>query len=242
MSEFSLSKNPAASLVRDLKHALRNKKYELDGADLVVPSSKIRAGGVFTSSILRHPAVQKAIEAGDKLAEAAARQVAFMAPDAACERMMESVDHNQIPDAGINFLLDLLFGSATKISTWYHGPFTTSWSSFAGAQSNWAGATGGPLATELPEASYTETNRRPAMFANPAASKSITASEPTRFTLAAGTSGITLHGSTLNETNTVAYNATDKILLAAAQFGSAKSGLGEGDKIDIEYMIEGSST
>ena len=241
MSEFSLSKNPVASLVRDLKHALRNKKYELDGADLVVPSSKIRAGGVFTSSILRHPAVQKAIEAGDKLAEAAARQAAFMAPDADCERMLESVDHNQIPDAGINFLLDLLFGSASKISTWYHGPITTNWSGFAGAQSNWAGATGG-LATELPEANYNETNRQAAVFANPAASKSITASTPTRFTLATGTSGITLYGSTLNETNTVAYNATDKILLAAAQFGSAKSGLGAGDKIDIEYEIEGSST
>jgi len=241
--EFSLTKNPVASLVRDLRKALTNHKYETDGSDVVVEGDvNVRVGGVFTSWVLRHPSVQKAIESGDHLAEAAAREAARLADDLSCVRLMESADHNQVPDKGINFLLDLLFHTQAKVSTWYHGPFTSNWSSFAAAQSNWAGATSGPLATELANASYDETNRQAAVFATPADSKSITASTPTRFTLATGTSDITLYGSTLNSTNTVAYNATDQHLAAAAQFGSAKSGLGAADKIDIEYEISGSST
>ena len=242
MFEFSLTKSPAASLLRDLRKALLNNKYEIDGADIVVPSSKLRAGGVFTSWVLRHEAVQRAIDAGDHLAELAARAAVPRDSDLGCFKMLESADHNRIPDHGINFLLNLLFGTQAKVSTWFHRPFTTNWSSFAAAQSNWAGASSGPLATELPNASYNETNRQAAVFANPAASKTMTASTATRFTLATGTSGITLYGSTLNNINTVAYNATDRILLAAAQFGSAKSGLGAADKIDIEYEIVGSST
>jgi hypothetical protein len=155
---------------------------------------------------------------------------------------MESADHNQIPDAGINFLLNVIFGSTAKIGTWYHGPFKSNWASFTAAQSNWAGATSGPLATELANADYDETNRQAAVFGTPAAAKTMTASAATRFTLATGASGITLYGSTLNSVATVGYNATDQVLLAAAQFGSPKAGLGAADKIDIEYEIVGSST
>jgi hypothetical protein len=240
--EFSLTKNPIASLVRDLRKALTTNKFEKNGPMIHVGGDvNIEVGGVFTSWVLRHEAVQRAIEAGDKLAEAAARAMVPQDSDAGCFRMLESADHNQIPDAGINFLLNLLFGTAPKETSWYHGPFKTNWTSFANAQSNWAG-TSGSLATELANTEYNESNRQSATFANPAASRVMTASTPTRFTLADGVSGITLYGSTLNSTSTVAYNNTNEILLAAAQFGSPKSGLGAADKIDIEYEITGSSS
>jgi hypothetical protein len=244
MSEFSLTKNPVASLNRDLRKAIANNEYEFDEDGLLHVRERvnIKVGGVFSSWVLRHEAVQKAIETGDKLAEAAARAAVDRESDLGCFRMMESADCNQIPDAGVNFILDLVFGSRSKIATWYHGPFKTNWASFAGAQSNWAGATSGPLATELTNAEYDETNRQAAVFANPAATKTMTASAATRFTLSTGVSDITLYGSTLNSVNTVGYDATDAVLLAAAQFGSAKSGLGAADKIDIEYEIVGSST
>lgn len=241
--EFSLTKNPVASLVRDLRRAILNKRYELDKADLIVQGgANIRVGGVFTSQVLRHEAVQRAVEAGDRVAETVARCAAALRPESEFVPMMASVDHNQIPDAGINFLLDLLFHtSQAKVTTWYHGPFTTNWTSFDGALSNWSGPTA-PLATELPNAAYDESNRQAAVFATQAASKSMTASTPTRFTLATGQSGVSLYGSTLNSINTVGYDATDRILLAATQFAEAKSGLGATDKIDIEYSISGSST
>jgi hypothetical protein len=244
MAEFSLTKNPVASLVRDLRKALQGHKYEIDenGFMHIREQTNVKVGGVFSSWVLRHEAVQRAIDAGDKLAEAAARAAVPRDSDLGCIRLMESADHNQIPDAGINFILDLVYGSSSKIATWYHGPFTSNWASFAAAESNWAGATSGPLATELANAEYDETNRQAAVFANPAASKTMTASTPTRFTLATGVSGLTLYGSTLNSVNTVGYDATDAVLLAAAQFDSPKSGLGAADKIDIEYEVVGSST
>lgn len=240
--ELSLTKNPAASFVRDLKRALRTFQYEQDGSALILPESKLRVGGVFTSWVLRHERVQKAIETGDALAEQAARALAPRGSDVGYFKMQASADHNMIPDAGVEHILDVIYGGTSKVATWYHGPFTSNWSSFALAESNWAGATSGPLATELPNASYDETNRQAAVFADPAASKTMTASSPTRFTLATGVSGVTLYGSTLNSTSTVNYNATDEVLLAAAQFGSPKAGLGAADKIDIEYEIVGSST
>jgi hypothetical protein len=243
MNEFSLTKNPVTSLVRDLRKALTANKYEKDGALIHVGGDvNISMGGVFTSWVLRHPIVQRAIETGDHAAEMAARAIVNTAHDTGFVKMMESADHNQIPDAGINYILDVIYGSTSKKTTWYHGPFKSNWSSFASAQSNWAGAGSGPLATELANAEYDEANRQAAIFGDAAASKSLTASAATRFTLATGVSGITLYGSTLNSSSTVAYNATDQVLLAAAQFGSAKSGLGAADKIDIEYEIVGSST
>ena len=243
MSEFSLTKNPSAALVRDLRKALVNHQYETDGADVVVPKVNIRAGGVFTSRVLRHPMVAKAIEAGDKVAETVARYNAALRPEAQFEAMMHSADHNQIPDAGISFLLNLLFHSGTsKVGTWYHGPFKTNWTAFTAAKSNWAGGTSGPLATELQAAEYDEGIRQAAQFATATSGTTITASAPTRFTLATGVSGIDLYGSTLQNVQTVNYDAQDKVLLAAARFGTAKSGLGASDKIDIEYEITGSST
>lgn len=241
--EFSLTKNPITSLVRDIRRALTTNKYEKDGPLTYIGGDvNIKIGGVFTSWVLRHEAVQRAIETGDKLAEAAARSLVPKGTDLGHFRLLESVDHNLIPEEGINFVLDLLFHTGQgKQNTWYHGIFTSNWIPSPTAKSDWAKISGG-LADELPNASYDETNRQPAVFATVAASKEIASSTPTRFALAAGTSGITIYGSTLNSTNTVAYTGTDEVLLSAARFNNEKSGLGESDKIDIEYTIEGSST
>jgi hypothetical protein len=241
--EFSLFKKPIASLIKDLKKALLNNRYEHDGAAIVVGDHvNIRIGGVFHSWVMRSEAVQRAIEAGDKLAEAAAREAAFLVDDLKCVRLMESADHNEVPTLGMNFVLNLLFHAGTsKVGTWYHGPFTTNWTNFTTADSSWGKVSGG-LATELANASYVETNRQAAVFGDVAANKTITASTATRFTFETGVTNISIYGSTLNNTNTVAYSGTDKVLLSAAPFDAPKQGLGAGDKLDIEYEMEGVST
>lgn len=244
--EFTLTKNPVASLVRDLRRLFSGKKYEIDeeGFAHFRNQTNVKVGGVFDSWVMRHESVQRAIETGDKLAEMAARALLDTSSDAGYFRTMESCgDHNKIPDAGINFILNVILGSTSKVATWYHGPFENDWSSsFATGTASWAGALSGPLGTELGADQYDEGARVAAIFGDAAAAKSIAASAASRFTISTGESGITLYGSTLNNVATVAYNATDKVLLAAALFGSAKSGLGGGDKVDIEYSLTGSST
>jgi hypothetical protein len=155
---------------------------------------------------------------------------------------MESKEPNLIPNVGLNFVLNVLFFSTSKISTWYHGPFISNWTPVATAQSNWAGAGSGPLATELANAQFDESNRQAATFGTTASSQSISSSASTTITLATGESGITLYGTTLNQSSTVAYNATDLILLAATAFSTAKSGLGAADVINLDYTISASSS
>lgn len=209
-------------------------------------NANLVVGGVFHSWVMRHAAVQKAIEEGDPEKEAWLRQQLFASGavngDVGFEKMMESSDHNLIPDAGINAMLDILFRTAvTKKSNWYQGPIKTNVTPAAGWLSNWSGAGGAAPASELvPTTDYTVSARPEAVF-TAAGSKKI-ACTATRFTLASGASGITLYGSTLNSVSMAAYNVTDQVLAAATLFSTAKSGLGAGDKIDIEYEITGASS
>lgn len=248
MFEINLSQggDRLSSLIRDLKRAVANKKYEHDGAMLRIGADvNLAIGGVFSSFIQRHARVQKAIDSGDPALVARlreeVRQLGFHRTREGYFSDQFSLDHNLIPNAGINFILDVIYGSTSKISTWYQGLFTSNSTPAAGWTSAWAGASSGPVATELPDASYDESGRQAAVFGS-ATSKKISTSTPTTFTLATGTSGITIYGSTLNESATVAYNSTDKKLVAATTFANAKSGLGAADVINVSYEITGSST
>lgn len=228
---------------RELGHilnAVKDGKIEFTDDGLMVVSNDFRVGGVFTARVLRDELVQRAIDDGDPELEFYARQQVLRGHANYFELSSER-SPNLIPDAAINSILDVYFGAANKTSVWYVGCFTSDWTPTAGALSNWAGATSGPLATELPNASYTESNRQIAAFGS-AASKKIATSTAATFTLASGVSGVTLYGATLNSIATVAYNATDQRLAAATRFATPKSGLGAGDKAEISYEISGSST
>ncbi|MGB5834136.1 MAG: hypothetical protein WBG92_19415 [Thiohalocapsa sp.] len=244
--DFLGGKTPA-SLMKDLRRLVGNRQFEFDDNGLMVFKNDvdIQVGGIFDSEVLRHDLVQQAVNDGDKEREAWLRRWA-RASGALARRdgyhaQQAGSDHNLIPDAGINAILGIIFGATTKISTWYQGPFTSNSTPGAAWGSNWAGATSGPLATELAEAAYDESNRQAAVFGS-AAAKSIATSSATTFTIASGQSGLSLYGSTLNNIATVAYDATDRVLMAATRFSSAKSGLGEADVVNISYTISGSST
>jgi hypothetical protein len=242
--EFNMASAPD-SLLRDIKRAAADRAIEItDTGDVLIGRDvNFKVGGVFDAWISRSDEVQAAIDAGDTPREVFLREsmLASGAVGRGYHNQQFSHDHNLIPDAGINALLMIIFGATAKVATWFQGPFTSNSTPGASWTSAWAGASSGPLATELANAAYNESNRQAAVF-GAASAKSIATSSPTTFTIATGQSGITLYGSTLNSTATVAYNATDQVLMAATRFTSAKSGLGAADVVNISYTITGSST
>jgi hypothetical protein len=246
--EFSLTDGQVSeSLLRDLRRLVAARRFEFNDEGLMVFRNdvNVQVGGIFDSQVQRHDLVQQAIDDGDKPRELWLREwvrkTGALARREGYHTQQAGSDHNLIPDAGINTLLDIIFGSTAKITTWYQGPFTSNSTPGAAWLSNWAGATSGPLATELANAAYDETNRQAATFGS-AATKSIATSSATTFTLASGQSDVSLYGSTLNNVATVAYDVTDKVLIAATRFSSAKTGLGAADVVNISYTISGSSS
>lgn len=245
MFEFKLGASPV-SLFKDLRRALANRKVDFtENGLMILREAGIQVGGVFESQVLRHDFVQRAIDEGDPDREAWAREwvraTGAHRNFTGYHTQQQSADKNLVPDAGLNTLLNIIFGSTAKISTWYQGPFTSNSTPGASWASNWAGASSGPLATELPNAAYDESNRQAAVF-GAASSKTIATSSATTFTIAAGQSDLSIYGSTLNNIATVAYDATDRVLMAATRFTSPKSGLGAADVVQISYSFTGSST
>jgi hypothetical protein len=213
------------------------------------PPTNMKLGGVFELEVQRHKAVQKAIEAGDPDEVSFIRRMVGDHRLSAGRRDYESVGMlatpNLIPDLGINLALDLLFFTTAKVSTWYAALFTSDSTPLASWASNWAGVSSGPVATELPNNSYDENGRQALVFSSAAASKSI-ASGVTVFTLASGVSALSVYGLTINSTDSVGYNLSDRILFAATRFddsgGSTKTGLGATDKLNASYTITGASS
>jgi hypothetical protein len=250
VQRFRDNPDKLAALLRDIRTAQANGQIEFSdtGMMIVHGNVNIEAGGVFHSSVLRHEAVQRAIDDGDPEREAWVREWVRRNGDIhtlrGYFRDQVGADHNIIPTFGRNYLLDLMLDATTsKITAWWHGPFKSAWTPAATARSNWAGATSGPLATEVADADIDESGRQAAVFTTAAASAAKGAASATRITFASGTSGITLYGSTLNESGTIGYNATDKVLLSAATFASgAKSNLGATDKVDLDFDISATST
>lgn len=204
-------------------------------------ADNLQIGGVFDAFVSRHHMVQDALERQDpERVLWARRQVMLKGWDKTREGYIEvdrDVTHNIIPTGGLNYVLDLLLGSRSKVATWYHGPFTSNWTPMATAGSNWAGSTSGPLATELQVAQFEGSNRKAATFATSASNGQIAASATTQVTIAEGVQDVTVHGTTLNSTQEVGYNNTDAVLLAATRFPTPKSGLGATDTLNLSYTI-----
>lgn len=233
------------SILNDMRKAKKKGYISIDddGQLYVGGHSNFRIGGVFHTWVKRHESVQRAIEDKDPEFELWARQNVTRQGLAQSQRgyveIEQSDDHNKIPFDGIDFILELiLYPSTAKITQWWHGPFTSNWTPVDGALSDWSKVAGG-LATELTALQYGVSVRKQAYFNNVASSQSISHSAVTAITIAAGYSGITMYGSTINEISTIAYASQDKILLAATTFGSPKSGLGETDVINLGYTLGG---
>lgn len=206
---------------------------------------KLPVGGQFATTVRRHALVQDAIERGDPEREAWMRRYvrALGAVKAGRDYVTvgQQTHHNVVPNGGMNFLLNLLFRSRAKISTWYVGVFTDDVTPDSTWKSNWAGASSGPKARELPDAAYDEAGRRPLDFDADASGQLIESNDVT-FTLASGQAGVDAHGFTVNSVATVGYNAVDQILWAATRFdedgiGSSKLGLSSGDTLSTKYRL-----
>jgi hypothetical protein len=235
--------NDLSAILKDVERAKeRTEIYVTDKGIVEIPRAGFSIGGTFTFEHKRHEDVHRARDDGDSEKEAWMRDHVRSIGDTHYKRNYMTVDQdrapNLIPNVGLDFVLDvLMYASTLKINTWNMGPFTSDWTPAATADADWAGAGSGPLATELQQTEFDETNRQGATFASAASSQLIATSTPTTFTLATGVSNLALYGVTMNEINTINYNATDKILLAATRFASAKTGLDAGDLANIGYEL-----
>lgn len=249
--ELNLQRDPADKLsafLRDVRRAERDGDLAFTESGLMlIPDAKMALGGVYHTAINRHELVQRAIDDGDPEQEAWAREhvrsAGLLAAGRGFFKTMESVELNLLPTVGLNYLLNLLLYSTSKITTWYYGPFVSDWTPTATANANWAGAGSGPLATELAAAQFDEGSaRQSATFATGAASGEISTSSARTLTLATGVSGLTLYGATLNQSSVINYNDTANVLLSATRFTSAKSGLGATDQIMLSYELTATSS
>lgn len=236
------------AFLRDVKRAdQRGELAFTDTGVMLVPAAKMAVGGVYHTAINRHELVQRAIDEGDPEQEAWAREhvrsAGLLAAQRGFFRTMESAEPNLLPTAGLNYLLNLLLYSTSKISTWYYGPFVSDWTPTGTANANWAGAGSGPLATELAAAQFDEGSaRQSATFASAASGGEISTSSARTLTLSAGVTGLTLYGATLNQSSVIGYNDTANVLLSATRFSSSKSGLGATDQIMLSYKLTATSS
>lgn len=230
------------ALLRDLRRAIATGTLEVtpDGG-LSIPKADVMMGGIFRTAVKRLESVQRAIDDLDPDKELWERARGLLLGGPAFELGVEH-NKNRVPTLGLNLILNLLFRSRTQIATWYYGPFLSNWTPAATAGSNWAGATGA-LATELAVAQMvSQATRKASTFGSDADAASVTTSANSEVTLTTGVSGLTWYGLTLNESNAVAYNATDKILLSAAKRTEALSGLGAGDTLVMGYVFAATSS
>ena len=236
-----MSEIPQSELYQILSEArAKGKRMEFDEQGRLVLCNDFRIGGVFTAKVLEHEMMARARESGDpgeaQWAERYIRSQGWLESGYGYYEKEQTASHNLLPTAGLNNCLDVWLGSVAKSATWYIAAFTSNSTPAVGWLSNWAGAGSGPVATELADAAYNETNRQAATFGT-ASGGVITSSVPTRYTLATGQSNVSIYGAVLTNVATVAYNVTDKILAAATRFPNAITGLAATHKIDLEYSL-----
>lgn len=236
------------ALLGDIRQAVATHNYDVTDSGMVVFDNRVgvQAGGQYHTRTLRHELVQQAIEDNDPEQEAYWRQWLFNSGTVHTGNgfmtVEDSRDRNLIPTLGLNYLLDVILGNTIKKSAWYFGAFTSNSAPAASWGPDW-GKTAGGSATEITSAQMvTQTTRPAATFGDAAASGVLASSDATRITLAEGVSGLALYGATLNSSSAIAYSGTSEILLSAVRFASTKSGLGAGDKVDLEYEITATST
>jgi len=239
------------ALGKDISRAVMKNGYDMSDGKLIIPAAKFAIGGVFSSEVLRHKSVQAALDEGDPEKADAMRlravRMGFAHTLEGYEPQQVSSDANIIPDAGINFILNLLCGSASKVMTWYQGLIAQNTTPNSSWGAGWSG-TLTHMANEFPDSSasagegnfYTGSGRKSTVF-GVATNRSILTSTASSFTMGTGTADATIYGSTLNSNSTVNWDGTSGYLLSAALFSSPKSGLGAADILNVSYELRGTS-
>lgn len=240
------------SLTQELRRAIAAFRYELtDKGEILVPKAKVLIGGVFTSEVLRHEYVQKAIDSGDKDKIAHVRnhilRLGLHYEGYGYFPMQEAVDTNIVPDAGVNFVLNLICGTTPKQSNWYQGLISQNATPNSSWGAGWSGITA-HMADEFPDTTvsggtgnhYTGSGRRATSFAA-ASNRVIASSSAASFVMGTGTADVSIYGSTLNTVATVNWDGASGYLLSAARFSSPKTGLGAADVLNVSYELRGSS-
>lgn len=235
----TLTQKEIKSIVSDINR----KKVEFTDSGLMVLNGGVQVQGYCELTIRKHNLVLEALEKNDPEYEAYIRNLVAESKSKYGYEVDSVIgNRNLVPTGGLNFILGILYGSTTKVSTWYAAIFTSDSTPAVGWLSNWAGASSGPVATELPDASYNESGRQALVFSSAADSGEIQSDVGgTTFTLATGVSGVSAYGMTVNSISTVAYNSTDRILSAATRFdasgGSTKAGLSATDELGCRYKL-----
>lgn len=223
MSEFEFLEGRDLQLImRDLNRAIGAGKVEFDEQGRMIFNTDLYIGGVFTSWGQRDELVQRAMDDGDHekewwLREAIANGKLRSSPF----EFQKSDSENMLPTVSLDMVNNVCFHSSqSKISTWYHGPFTNNATVDLTWAPNWANAAGGPKATELAATLYGggSGTRVAATFANASSGGLITQSDVSNFVFHTGASGITVYGGTLNSSNTV--GGTAGVLASASNHGA----------------------
>lgn len=139
---------------------------------------------------------------------------------------------NLLVTEGINYILGVALGTATKISAWYIAPFSGS----AAPAANWTASNFASNATEITSTSegFTEVTRQQASFGTPAAGVLNNYSSKAAFTIECSTT-LNILGAGLLSSNT--RGGTTGTLASAVKFSSARV-LADGDIWQAGYQVE----
>jgi hypothetical protein len=191
------------------KKEIANHQYEITDTGLFFPKSKVHVGGVFNHWINNDlSTLQK--------------------------------DHNIVVDEGLTYILDTALSAGTQITNFYIGIFKNNYNPLAASiQSSATASNNFVHSTKADEATteYSESTR-PAWTDAGVTSKTITnVASPAVFTI--GTN-VTIYGAFLvggSGSSTKGSSGTSQKLIAASQFGSARSLLAV-DVLNITYQLQ----
>lgn len=230
-------------LYADIKRQMINRRADVqpDGVYLQ-GGAKAQFGGVFHTDVMRHRLVQRAIEEGDPEKAIWLRKWVMANGHhrtlSGYERMMEESGHNLVTTEGMKHILNVILGSASKISTWYVGSFTSDSTPTEAWTGGWA-YSGSALATELANSEITGSARPSIAFAAATGTTTVSVATSTAasVTMEAGVTDLDIFGTTLNEASTIAGQNSGKICLSAYRYTTAKQGLGAGDVLNTAYTF-----
>lgn len=139
---------------------------------------------------------------------------------------------NLLVTEGINHLLNVALGTATKISAWYIAPFSGS----AAPAANWTASNFASNATEITSTTegFSEVTRQQASFGTAAAGVINNYSSKASFTIECSTT-LNILGAGLLSSNT--RGGTTGTLMSAVKFESARV-LADGDIWQAGYQVE----
>lgn len=174
--------------------------FEMTKGGVLMPSQKLLVGGTFIGQIIR-----------------------------AGEVIDEFADHNLVVNEGLNSLLNVMFGGATQIATWYLGLFEGNYTPVAGV-------TAATITSASTECTAYTSSTRPEYVEAAAASQSVT-NTASRASFVFNASK-TVYGAFLISNPT--KSATTGTLFSAARFSTAKA-VESGDELLLTYTFTASS-